>query len=499
MRSIETRDIADGEWDDKEVKGYVESTQDYGGTSAAERREAAAALARNRDIMETGGIAGLEAIAQTPAPEQLTATDFFELKLGGRADRLEDDAMILNGTGTMESSSGVTPYTRGYDSMKEGVLRHQHGTVAPETTVLSDKELEALRGQSPGKSLDRAAALFGIRDAGFERMASSKDFYDPQAAYWWGKCHAWSWAALDNEVNKRVDVEGPAGQRGVWLAGEWLSRADLGNWMMGVADKISLNSGAALNDTRVTAEDLLVGMRQYLTNGGGGVVADIWNDKKKGNREVWNQPFVGAEMTSSKVSTAAEKSILEIAKQEGVRAGSSVRLVSAVGKYGVEATNDHEEAPSISEQKWNIYVVADANGKMVKAYEADHPSLKPIANKLPVADTADLPDYFWKPQLGAIADAFKGRSNPVINTDINGERFKFFVEKTLGLGVPGATRAQFEEAVKKLSDGAIPAETAKQLVTDYAGVANAYSPAQWTQFFGNRGLDAKTFGAAWTP
>jgi hypothetical protein len=126
---------------------------------------------------------------------------------------------------------------------------------------------------------------------------------------------------------------------------------------------------------------------------------------------------------------------------------------------------------------------------------ADDDAVKNIAG-LPTNISDDLPEYFWKPKLGAINDALAGKPNAVVDGDSHGKQFRFFIDHVLKDGVPGTTRAAFEKDALATT-GPIDAAKAADLLKKYPGVANAYSPDDWAKNFANRGLDAKKFGAAW--
>ncbi len=495
LRSAETRFLSnDNRISSAEADQLVQITADFGGVSPGERRELTAML--SRDLMDAGARAKIEALLNQVTPPPTPSGSVVRQQLGTNSGQLTDDQLFFGRDGSVSSQAGITPYTRSYDAIKQGPLRQRHGSRAPESIALSSTELSALRAQSPGASLDKAARLFGFQDAAFEAMATSPEFFDEKAEDWWGKCHAWSWSALDNWVNSHVDVEGPPGQQGVWLGGQWLSRADLGNWMMAVADKISLNSSNVLFDSQLSADDLLKGIRQYMMENGGGVVADVHNDAKEGSREVWNQPFSGGSMDVRTLSGSAAQGVLDVARRDGVTGGTQVKLVKAVGTYGVEISDSHEGAPGRATKTWNVYAVTDSSGKMLKAYEADNAALRSVTG-LPTRETDNIPEYFWKPRMDAVADVLAGRPNAVVDRDNNGREFRFFVEKFLKSGVPGTTRSAFEAKIRALPSGPLSSATVAQLRTDFAGVANAYSPQQWERTFGSRGLRSADFGAAW--
>ena len=99
--------------------------------------------------------------------------------------------------------------------------------------------------------------------------------------------------------------------------------------------------------------------------------------------------------------------------------------------------------------------------------------------------------FLRKPVVDPVVeDALAGRPNRALDSSTVGKEFRFFVNTVLAKGVPGPVRAAFEEDVQM---GASPGA----LALKYPNVANAYSPEQWNREFGSKGLEAKTFGAAW--
>ncbi|MFZ5469561.1 MAG: hypothetical protein ACOZIN_09000 [Myxococcota bacterium] len=484
-----------------EVKDLERATGRGWVPSSNEKRELRELLERNtaridplaRRVLEKA--AGVEPSA---ASVPLAASDIIRTYPGKSTGALSDDLVYLGVDGTVTGTADISPYTRGYAATKQGPLRTAHGSPAPESTVLSADELSALRAQSPGVALDNAAKVFGANVSGFEKLANSPTFYNPDAESWWGKCHAWGWSSLSNTINKAVDVEGPEGKRGVWIGGQWLSRADMGNWMMGVADSISLTDENQMFRSELSAEDLVKGTTQFMMNNGGGVVADVWNDKKNGQKQVWNQPFVAADVTVESMSGPTADGLLAKARADGVEFGSNVKRLAITGRYGLEAGDDHENDPRMANRNWNLYAVTDATGKMVKAYMADDEKIKDVPG-LPVTHTDEVPEYFWKPKLDAVNDVLAGKRNTLVERDPLGEEFKFMVGTVLTKGVPGKVRDAFEAEVRELAAGPIDSERAQTLAARYPGVANAYSPEQWGRAFGSRGLDAKAFGASWMP
>lgn len=482
LRRIETDVLRDRQITEDEAVRLVASTYDWGAFSQEERTELKALLARDHARMTPAAVLTVERFLgarEASAPVIASTT-------GALPSTFADDRVHLGRDGSVHGTSGVTGYSRGYDATQQGPLRFRHGTPAPTSAFVGGLENARVRTSSPGEALDSAARAFGVRGTGFQTMASSKQFFDPKAEFWWGKCHAWAWSALDDRISRQVDGNG----QGVWIGGEWISRADLGNWMMATADTISLSDQNRLFQDKLTATDLLHGTTQYLMHGGGGVVADIHNDAKKGKKEVWNQPFVSSDLTTRTLEGPAAIAVLRQAKRDGAVRGVAVKHVAITGTYAVERGDGWEGAVGTSAKKWNLYAVTDARGQVLTAYMADDPKLKGVGS-LPTKKTDDLPEYFWKPRLQAIDDVLEGRRNASVANDAHGDEFTFFVGTVLTKGVPANVRAGFEAEVRAGETDAVA------LSRKYPGVANAYSPEQWRRLFAPRGFNARQFGAAW--
>lgn len=478
----------DGKLSAAEASELIDSAEDWLGVSADERAELEAVLERDADRLEPGAKRALLRFLRPEREAEGRPAPPVRVVTGADPADFADDQVFFGADGTVRGETQVAAYTRGYASIQEGPLRQAHGSPAPVSSVLTAEENAAARARTPGRGLDAAAAALGARVDGFEKLAGSKDFYDPTADFWWGKCHAWAWAALDQTINGLVDVEGPQGQKGVWIAGSWVSRADLGNWMMAVADTISLADGQSLFRSGLSATDLVKGTTQFLTERGGGVVADVFNDAKKGRKEVWNQPFVAADFTARSLRGPAAEGLLAQARADGVGRGAQVKQLTIVGTFAIEQGDGHEGAPGTSSKTWQVYAVADAGGKLLTAYMADDAKLAGLAG-LPTRVTDDVPEYFWKPKLGAIGDVLAGRRNPVVENDAHAAEFKFFLQAVLSRGVPGQKRAAFEAKFQALPDGPIDPPTAAALSREFHGVAYAYTPGQWRRIFESRGLE----------
>ncbi len=493
LRKLESQFLKnDNRIDEAEAKQLLESAKQFGVTKS-EKAELQALVGRNKDRFDGGAAKVLEAYFSPTKPP--VANEVIRSVAGPNPATFEDDKVFLGRDGTISGKADVSAYTRNYASIKEGPLRFRHGSAVPESSVVPAADLAAAKANTPGKALDAAAAAFGVQVSGFESMANSTDFFNDKAEHWWGKCHAWTWSALNKTINKLVDVEGPEGQRGLWVGGQFMSRADLGNWMMATADKISIHDSNQYMKLGLSPMDLLKGTTQFMMNNGGGVVADVWNDAKKGHKEVWNQPFVGADVTNTTLTGEVATKLLDQAKADGVT-GVAVKQVTIVGTYGVEQTDGHEGAPGTSSKTWQMYVVTDDKGQALTSYMADDKKLSTIAG-LPTTYTDDIPEYFWKPTLQALEDTLAGKQNNTVDWDSHGAEFKFFVGTVLKSGVPATTRAAFEAEFQALPAGAINAATVTALSQKYPGVANAYSPDQWKTIFAPRGLSAKSFGAVW--
>lgn len=485
LNELFTRD--DGRLEPDEAQRLVDASRDARSVTEEERTQLRLVASAPRTTLSARNV--IEAFLSSPAPAAP-----LSVIPGPDVSTFDDDRLVLGPDGSTRGTSGVTPYTRSYDAVREGPMRVAHGSRAPSSSVLTDQEHASASTQTPGEALDAMAKARGASlGAGFVAMAHAKGAYDPSAPAWWGKCHAWAWSALSTELAARVDVGGPEGQRGLWLSGHWVSRADLGNFMMGVADTIALGEGNQLFEVPVTPEDLLHATAQFLLEGGGGVVADIHNDAVHGgDREVWNQPFVAADVDTSTLTGEGAAAVLALAAADG-KSGAAVKHVHLVGRYGNERSNDWEGPAGMESRSWNVYAVTDASGAVVAAYMADDERFEG-ATGLPTRASHELPEYFWKPTLRSIDAGLEGTSARTIDADPLAKEYRFFVGTVLTQGVPGAMRAAFEAQVNALPPGFVEAKDVAALLQAYSGVSEAYSPEQWERAFASRGLSAKAFG-----
>jgi hypothetical protein len=480
LRTLEvvlTRD--DERIDADEAKTLLEAAHDGGEIDFSEAtalRALPRATDEARDVIE-------DFLSAPRSPPVLRALTGFD------RSSFDDDVVVLAGEGRSSGSAGVVPHSRAWGSVKNGPMRRAHGSGAPASPVLTAEEAKRVAGQSPGAALDAAAKELGVKlGEGFVGLAHKSSSYDPQAPHWWGKCHAWAWAALSTELSARVDVGGPEGQRGLWLGGQWISRADLGNFLMGVADRIALGDDAVMFDAQVTALDLLQATAQDLLVGGGGFVADLHHDATHGGqREVWNQPFVGAEVTSTGLSKETLDGLVSLAKREGNDDAVSAKRVELRARYGNEQSDDWEGPWVEGTRTWNVYAVTNAAGVVVAAYLANDAKLSAVPS-LPTTQTAELLEYVWKPSLAPIDAALNGTPNAIIDGDLNAREYRFFLGTVLKRGVPGAMRARFEAEVARLPAGRVDEKTKGALHQRFPGIAAAYTKEQWQRAFASRGL-----------
>jgi hypothetical protein len=410
-----------------------------------------------------------------------------------------DDAFYLIGEGSFAGGTGLRSHSRGYAKRSAGVLFRPHGSVAPHHANVSSVETDRLRAQAPSAALDRAAETAGLDLGDFNTFdyVARNVHYDPRdtTPSWAGLCHAWSYTALDDRINVLVDVPGDPGRAGLWIFGEWVSRADLGNQMMGVANALSV-ADANLVDNFMLPEDLFLGIAEHVFDAQVGLRADVWNDEAEGERQVWNQPVVSATVTVENPSDPAlDAAVLAFSRKDTRRwkpvpDGSTVRLVRLTAKWGAETRDDWEGAPVFGESRWNIYFLVDGNQRVVAGYMASELAAGGVAG-LPERSSDALPDYIAFPRHQLVGDALAGRSSSLLDGASDGPRFRFLVGTALALGIPERTRASFEAEVA--AGGADPEVLARR----YPGVANAYRPDQWAALFAPTLGDGSAFGAAW--
>lgn len=451
-------------------------------------------LQRKGEFFDDAAYRKISELAGIAARPVLASGVVAGLIRGRMARSLEDDVVVLGADGTMSASAAITPYIRGYNQKSLEPLKVAHGSKPPPSQVAAS--LEDTPCEAPGPALDRMAKIFGAKVGGFEKMAASEWFSNPKAPHWWGTCDAWAWSALSQWINKRVDVDGTDGERGLWVAGQWMSRGDLGVWMMALADTIAVKENGVFFEEEPGPESMLKAALSFLDHNGGGLVGEMWNDKRHAKREVWNHPLAWAEITTETLESRGSERLLEFARAHGIEGATKAKFVKVAGDYAHERGEHWEwESPQPSRAIWNMYVLTDDAGRMIKAYYADDPAISEVRS-LPVHDSAAPPDYIWKPSLDLIYDALYDEESYAIDSNPVGQEYRFFLKEVLAHGISGQTRTRFEAEVLQTT-GPLNEERLKALAQAYPGIANAYSPEQWQRTFASRGMGAKAFGARW--
>lgn len=405
--------------------------------------------------------------------------------------------------GSFHGHTNIQTYSRGWLQLnRRAPLAIAEGSRVPASPLLSAAERATLEQLTPGQRLDRAVqGLLGTKKLGmqtFEQLSRSSAFYQPDQPDWSGVCYAWAHCALDARQSRLVDVKGPAGKRGLWFAGQWMSRADLGKWLMALSSVHAQGEGQVMW-YNPEAQDLVKAALGYLTRGGSGFRADI-GPALRNPSEVWFQPVVA--LQGGKISAVPEgtkQQILALARQPirsswGTAAGvegREVRLIQFTGRYGDEVGDAHEGPPGHGRLRWAAYAVLDGSGKMLQAYLASDPRLAAVPG-LPVRTSAAVPRDLFTPDHGFVDRILKGNPDRGTRGSLHGPQLTFFVGTVLARGVPGEVRAAFEREVG--AGARVDAARAAELARRYPTVAFAYTPEQWEQHFGARGLEARRFG-----
>ena len=119
-------------------------------------------------------------------------------------------------------------------------------------------------------------------------------------------------------------------------------------------------------------------------------------------------------------------------------------------------------------------------------------------NGLPSKTSDHPPDYLAVIPFEILDDAIAGRPNGYLErAGDRGQDLRFYLGTVLPNLVPGHVRRDFEAQLASLPPGKVSASELANLVQRFPKVANAYSPAEWQQHFGGRGLAARAFGAVW--
>jgi hypothetical protein len=456
--------------------------------------------------LTAGARAALEAaLADTPPGEVPLDNDVYRMVPAGGVF-LFDDSLYLLADGRKDGDTGLTSHSRGYAAKRDGVLFTRHGSLAPHyPSTSTPAQTDALRAQGPDAALDRAAVVYGLaldRWSTFSAIAHDPNYYDPSPTTpsWAGICQGWTHNALDNRLSLLVDVPGAQGQRGLWIFGQWISRADLGNAMMGASYGLGIADSITI-DSFVTPESLVLALGQYVLRSGIGLRVDIWNDGHNPsggyNPQIWNQPVLAGSIDVTTLAGDVAAAIVAHAAADpavhaAVPADARVRLVRAAAVWGAEANDAWEGQPLYRDSEWNLYLVTAADGRVIEGYLAYQLAAAGI-DGLPVDTSDGLPDYIAYPEHALTDAALEGGPHRLlVPSNPDGVRFRFLVGTVLARGIPDATRRAFEaEAL-----AATPPDPA-DLAARYPGVANAYSPEEWQAVFAPRLGPGADFGAVW--
>lgn len=458
--------------------------------TAASRFESTAVLDKARSLLDVPESA-------TPRPDN----DLFRYVAPANHHTVRMHDLYIKRDGALTADTGLDSYSRGWGQFNAGVLQRAHGSAVPASSIHDARARAALNALPPAERLDRATRAFGVELPWSDFKGLAAGFTRPGEPDWAGVCYAWSWAALDARLSSLVDVGGPAGERGLWVGGQFLSRADLGNWLMALAAGLSQGAGEIMWYAP-EAEDLLKASLGYLMEGGPGFRADIGTAFAASN-QIWFQPFVGTDVDIRSVDGPARQALLEVARQPretswggkvpGVE-GADVKLVYLTGRYGNEHSDAWEGEPVISELNWAVYAVLDEQGKVVKAMMADDERLSALPG-LPERESQAVPRTLFAPDHELVDGILEGAPSSEVQGSIYGPALNFFIGHVLARGVPAPLRKAFEAEPALAGNGPVDAADIEDLRTRYPTLANAYGPEEWHARFASRGLDAGAFGA----
>lgn len=387
-----------------------------------------------------------------------TATDLggvVKVNEGSVKSSLDDDSLFIEKAGSFSTSIGRDVYSAGYLPMRSGPLLGSLGTAAPDrSAVLSGAEVAA-NHKSPVEKLDDLFAKVKGQP-GTLTARYTKEGKRPEADFWWGFCDRWSSASLDARVAPYVN-------NAIYYKGTYFSTAELRGLasFLGRADEGSNTMFA--EDHNVTPIGLEKVMVEALKNGGSGVIMDVYNDKKHGDYQVWNQAFDAVSQDVKDV-TAGAAGIPEL-KGVDLSGGKKVYYVESTAKYNVEAGDGHEGAPTHGTRNWKYYIVTDASGKAVDGKWAN------------ASDEA--PDYLWVPDRTG---------------KFNDPSAAFFQDVIHG-GVPAAKVQAFESTLDQLTRLGQPVSGSQkaELQAKYKGIVNAYPDAELDAKLKPLGLSAADF------
>lgn len=457
LRKLADKVLADGTIDANDAKALVRDAKDYGKVTDAEKKVFANLL---RDRASQFTPEAREALAKffglpIGRPQLVTPAFPGEIAVieGASTYSLDDDTLVMTGSGEFTSSIGRDIYSAGYLPMKDGPMLKPLGTPAPTSSVLSPGDNLINKDLSPVERFDEAYKRATGRDGELARRYATEG-KRPEADHWWGFCDRWAYAALDPEIATRVNQ--PILYRGVYF-----STAEL----RGLASFLGRSDEAGgLFDKEVTPLDLQKATALFLKDHGPGFIGDIHLDSAKRTREVWNQPF---DAVHQKVRELEGDELRKVLKDEfklrGDKAeGMRVFYVETEGHYGDEVGDSHEGGAAHKSKLWKSWILTDASGKAVDGKWAP--------------GSADTLEYIWRPD----------------RSGAHGAEAKFFRDM-LKAAIPAETVKRFEAALAALPPGPVPAEKKAELAREFAGIGAAYPEGAFAAKLAPYGLAPRDF------
>ncbi|MFZ9889098.1 MAG: hypothetical protein ACO3JL_16500, partial [Myxococcota bacterium] len=298
-----------------------------------------------------------------PSPLPRPTNDLVHYEALENHNVVRSHQLYVKRDGVLRTKVDSPGYSRGWGQFSSGVLEKAHGSEVPASSVHDLSTRATLNALPPSERLNAAARAYGV-DLPYNDFSSiARSFVRPDEPYWAGVCYSWSWAALDARLSTLVDVEGAPGERGLWIGGQFLSRADLGNWLMALSAGLSQSAGDIMW-YNPEAEDLLKAAVGYLVDGSAGFRADIGNAYDPTSNQVWFQPFLGADTKIESLNDATAAQILDVAREPRRAAwggsipghdGSEVKLIRIDADFGNEAGDGWENAPEVGRIGWAMY------------------------------------------------------------------------------------------------------------------------------------------------
>lgn len=495
--------LSDGVVDAKEVADLSRLATDSKGSTASARAELEAVLgpAAGAFASDDAKTAARNLLDADPKVRARPDNELFRYEAPEGNNTLRMHELYVKRDGALQGDTGLKSWSRGWGQFSAGVLEKNHGSTVPVSAIHSPAEQSARTALTPAQRLDAATKSFGVELPWNSFESIAEGFTRPEQPYWAGVCYSWSWAALDARLSELVDVPGAEGEKGLWIGGQFLSRADLGNWLMALASGLSQGAGDVMWYAP-EAEDLLKASLGYLMDGGTGFRADIGTSHPQQD-QVWWQPFVGTDVDIRSVEPRVAEAVLDLARQPRPTAwgstapgveGTEVKLVKLNSRFGNERGNDWEGEPVISEIDWAMYAVLDTDGKLLKAFMADDERLAKVEG-LPASFTHAVPRSFFAPDHSLVDDILNGTPSRETQGSVYGPALNFFVGHVLARGIPANLRQDFEKDAAAASGRPLDANAQALLQKKYPTIANAYSPEEWKTRFASMGLEAGRFGA----